>query len=105
MSKLKKKIANKICQIYDNDFYHFPKIVRRFLYRFLNDYRFGPFQTFAFPKIGRYVYSDLIKISDGYWVVYKTFVPIKFPELLARDIIDVQPMSGPISLTFKINYE
>lgn len=100
---MRKKIADSLYKLYDGDFSHFPKWLKRILNKTLKDYRFLVFDKFSFPNVGKYEYSNLIKIGDE-WFVHKTWIPYIWPELSIKDICNVQPMSGHVGLSFKINY-
>lgn len=102
---MRKYIADKICELYDSDFSHFPQFIIRLLSKTLKDFRFTGFTKFCFPDIGTYSYSDMFQGINGDWYVYKTYRSYIFPHISTYDLLSVQPMSGPISLTFKINYE
>jgi len=97
-----KRLADSLYRLYGGDFSHFSKGLRLLLWKVLDeDYRFYPHDKMYFPKIGKYEYSDLIKV-DNKWFVYKTWVPHLWPELSIEEICNAQPMSGPVGLSFKL---
>lgn len=102
---MRKKLADSLYKLYSGDFRHFPKALRMLLWKAFNrDYRFYPLDKMYFPKIGKYEYSDLFKM-DGEWYVYKKWVPTIWPHLSISDIANVQPMSGPVGLSFQLKYK
>lgn len=101
---MRKQIADSLYKLYDGDFSHFPKWLKLILNKTLNDYRFFlSFDKFSFPNIGKYEYSNLIKLGDE-WFVYKTWIPYLWPKVSIEEICNVQPMNGPVELEFTINY-
>jgi len=103
MRKIRKYLADKIYNVYDGKIHHFPSYISKFLYILLKDYRFV-FYKIQMPMFGYYEYSDMRKLLDGTWVVEKTFKHKKFPELSTYEMLNVQPMTGPVGLTFTLKY-
>lgn len=101
---MRKYIADKICELYDSDFSHFPQFIITFLYIILGDFRIGGFTKFNFPNIGNYSYSDIFQGFDGDWYVYKTYHSYVFPKLSTYDFLSIQPITGPVSTKFEMKY-